>query len=343
MFYLYFLLVILFIYLFSKLDKLMFKVLIFIFMTLIIVIAGLRYEIGTDYPTYRKIYFSLSLDNHKYIELGYGYVNLFFKYMNFSYEFTVFIFSLVINLLFYRFIKKHSVSLFFSLLLYVLLNYYFITFNAVRQMIAIGIFLNSIEYIFKKQYFKFIGITLLAALFHYVVLLAIIYPLFRIKKQYIFIFFWVLSLIFIVVPFQPIVIRILPSSFKYAGYLTSNLFQRTSSLSVFKLFLPNIFVLLSFYYKNAFKADSDRFWFNLFIVSIGGVNISNGIPLLLRLNYVFQISEIIFYPLCISKFAYKERALFSYVCLLYYILFYILTVLIQGAQGVVPYRSILFL
>lgn len=343
MFYLYFILVVLFIYVFSKLDKLMFKFLIFIFITLIAVIAGLRYEIGTDYPTYRTIYDNLSVDTYQHIEPGYRLINLFFKYVGLSYAFTVFIFSFIVNLLFYRFIKKYSSSVFLSLLLYVLLNYYFIAFNAVRQMIAISIFLQAIPSIENKKYLRFILITLFAASFHYTALIGLIYVMFKVKCSGIFFVFWFISLVFIFVPIQAVVLKLLPASFKYSVYLSTSFFTESSSLAVLKSVVPNLIVLFLFFYLSYFQQKEHRFWLNVFIFSVAGINVTHGVNVLIRLNYIFLVSEIIFYPLCISKFDRKERSLVAYVFLTYFILFYILTVLIQGAQGVVPYRSILFL
>jgi len=305
-------------------------------------IAGFRSGIGTDYENYRGIYQSLSVETYPYLELGYKYITLFFRNIGLPYEFSVFVFSFITNVLMYKFIKKHSVDPMASLLLYVLLNYYFIAFNAVRQMLAISIFLNGIDYIWQRRYIRFLMMLLLASFFHYTILIAVIYPLFKTKRRYIFLIFWFISLIFIIVPIQTIIIKIIPGSFRYAGYFTSRFFERTSQLSVFKLFIPNIFVLLAFYYHKPFKIKNDRFWFNLFIFSICVANASHGINILLRLNYVFQISEIIFYPLFISKIKLTQRTSFAYFSVTYFSLFYVFTVIIQGTQGVVPYQSVLF-
>ena len=328
---------------FAKLDALVLKVSLFIFLIMIILVAGLRYEIGTDYITYRKIYINLSFDNFSYLEPGYKYANLFFKYIGLSYEVSVFIFATTINVLFYRFIRQYSVSVLLSLLLYICLNYYFIGFNAVRQMIGTVIFLNGIDYVFKKKYLYFFLITAFAMLFHYTIFIGVLYPMFKINRKRMYMIMWFASIPFIVLPIQNIIIKVIPASFPYALYFTSSFFTKTSSAAVFKLIVPNVFVILILYYISVFDKTTERFWVNVFIFSTAFANIAHGVNILIRLNYVFQISEIILYPLVISKIQKFQKPIVSWLLLGYFVVFYIVTVLVQGAQGVVPYQSVLFL
>ena len=343
MFYVLFIVIISCMLVFAELDPLLLRVSLFIFLILIILVAGLRYQIGTDYVAYREIYINLSFDNFKFLEPGYRCVNLFFKYIGFSYEVSVFIFAIIINVLFYRFIRVYSVSVPVSLLLYICLNYYFIGFNAVRQMLSIAIFLNGLSYIWKRQYFQFLIIVLLASMFHYSIIVTVIYPLFKIKQKYVLLFAWIVSLVFIGIPIQNIIAKFISTSFPYAVYFSSSLFTDKSLLSILKLIIPNLFAALAFYRFNVFDNDHEIFWLNVFLFSVLMSNMVHGINVLIRFNYVFQISEIIFYPLFISKVLKRERFLVMYAFLSYCLFFYIATVLIQGAQGVVPYQSILFL
>lgn len=343
MFYVWFIVIISCTLFFTKLDALFMKVSLFIFLIMIILVAGLRYEIGTDYITYREIYINLSFDNLSYLEPGYRYVNLFFKYIGLSYETSVFIFAIITNVLFYLFIRHYSVSVPVSLLLYICLNYYFIAFNVVRQMIGVAIFLNGIDYAFKKKYLYFFLITAFAALFHYTIFIGVVYPMFKINRKRMYIILWLASIPFIVLPIQSIIIKLLPASFFYASYFTSSFFTKTSSAAVFKLIVPNAFVILILYYISVFDKVTERFWVNVFIFSTAFANIAHGVNVLIRLNYVFQISEIILYPLVISKIQKFQKPIVSWLLLGYFIVFYIVTVLVQGAQGVLPYQSVLFL
>ena len=140
-------------FLFAQFDQKILKLSVLCLGVLLVVIAGFRYGIGTDYYTYEYIY--NNIENALYVEPGYRYVNIILKYLGCSYEMSVLFFALITNLLFLYFIKQYSISFLFSLVLYVFLNYYFITFNAVRQMIGIAIFLTGVNHVFKKKYLCF--------------------------------------------------------------------------------------------------------------------------------------------------------------------------------------------
>lgn len=323
---------------FSRVDQKILKLSVACLGILLVVVAGFRYGIGTDYYTYEQIY--NNIEDASYIETGYRYVNIILKYLGCSYEMSVLFFALVTNLLLLHFIKQYSIDFVFSLVLYVFLNYYFITFNAVRQMIGIAIFLTGVNYVFKKKYLSFLLMTAFAALFHYSIFIGILYPICKINKKNIYVIVWLASIPFIVLPIQSIIIKLMPASLHYADYFTSPFFTQTSSAAVFKLIVPNVFVILTFYYISVFNNMTERFWVNVFIFSTAIANIAHGVNVLIRLNYVFQIVEIIFYPLFISKIQKLQKPLVSWLMLGYFIVFYIFTVIIQGAQGVVPYQSI---
>ncbi|WP_429615417.1 EpsG family protein [Treponema pedis] len=339
-FYFIFLAVIVILFFSSKFDKIFFNGAYFIFCIFIITVAGLRLGIGTDYYSYKEIYGYIAIA--KRVELGWKYLNLFFSNVGLSYEFTVFFFSAVINILIFRFIKRYSISPFYSLMLYVFLNYYFIAFNAVRQMLAISIFINGLEFLLRKKYTQFILLTAFAALFHSTALIGLFYIFLRkIKHIGVFIIFWVVSIPFIVLPIQSIIIKIIPSSSRYAVYFTTRFFEKSSNLSLIKLIIPNMFVFLTILFISAFKDSKDYFWLKVFLFSVAVANMANGVAVLMRSNYIFQISEIIFYPLFLSKLSKEYSLPVRYLMFVYFILFFVGTVIVQGAQGVTPYRSIL--
>ncbi|EPF45818.1 hypothetical protein HMPREF1222_02448 [Treponema vincentii F0403] len=340
MFYVFFLVEMILLFLFSRLDKKILKISVLLLILLLVMISGFRYGIGTDYYTYEYIYNNIA--ESSYVEPGYRYVNIALKYLGCSYATSVLFFAFVTNVLLIYFIKQYSIDFVFSIVLYVLFNYYFISFNAVRQMVAIAIFLAGIQFVFKKQYLRFLLITACAALFHYSTFIGVLYLLCRINKKNIYMIIWLFSIPFIVLPIQNVIIKFMPASFPYAVYFTSSFFTETSNAAVLKLVVPNLFVGLAFYFRSGFNKKMEIFWLNLFIFSTAFANLAHGVNVLIRLNYVFQISEIIFYPLFISKIQKFQRPVVSWLMLGYFIVFYIFTVIIQGAQGVVPYQSIFF-
>jgi len=338
-FYLQFLFIITILYLAATTNRMLDLVGWYILGIFIIFLACFRYNIGTDYLNYLSIYSSLQDGYSNYnIEIGYKYINLLFVHLKLPYAFSVFFFAFFTNVFMLFFIKKHSIDPMLSLVLYILLNYYFITYNVVRQIMAISIFLLGVDYIFQKKYLKFIAITLFASLFHYTMLLGLIYPFLKNIKLRSLICIWGILLPFIIFPIQTVIMKVVPNSFYYAHYFDSQFFMKSSQLSMLKLILPNILVIVSFIYSKYFNGQYERFWLKLFVFSISIANLANGTNVLMRLNYGFQISEIIFYPLFISKIAKSEKKCICILLVAYAMLFYIGTVVIRGAHGVIPYQ-----
>ncbi len=75
-------------------------------------------------------------------------------------------------------ISKYSTMPLYSFFLYFSLGFYTNTFNNVRQSIAISICFLAFRFLFKRDFFKYLGMVLLATTFHYSALITLLmYPL----------------------------------------------------------------------------------------------------------------------------------------------------------------------
>lgn len=166
--------------------------------------AGIRYGIGTDYfVTYSPFFDSLKKGityndaTRITLEPGYVLINKLVIIMGGSFQWVLFIASLI-TIIFIRqavlyYQDKLDVGL--AMLIFMLL-YYQPSLNIVRQMMAVAITLYSYRYIYEKRPFKFIFFVVLASLFHISALIVLsFYTLFYIftNKKY----RWVELLIYI--------------------------------------------------------------------------------------------------------------------------------------------------
>lgn len=136
-------------------------------------LGGLRgASVGTDTYDYIRIFNNIKNYNRLTklftldIELGYVFLNKLIAVIGGNSQTILFVTSGIISFGFLYFIKNHSKNIVLSVFLLLTLYYYYASFNAIRQYIAISILINSYRYIKEKDFIGFIFIIILASLFH---------------------------------------------------------------------------------------------------------------------------------------------------------------------------------
>lgn len=142
-----------------------------------VVLQGFRdYSVGADTLKYVKYYnyfrgLNISLSEmlmHPPLAFERGYLTLMYicDVFNVSSRMFIVIISIIINILILRFIYYISDDFILSIWLFIALEYFSLSFTMLRQMIAIGLILNSYIYIERKEKYKSLGLILIAILFH---------------------------------------------------------------------------------------------------------------------------------------------------------------------------------
>ena len=86
------------------------------------------------------------------------------------------------NWSFFRFIKKHAQYPFISVLLFAVILYLNMNFNALRQMVSVAIFLWGYEFLTDKKWIAYYMTIVVAYLFHSSALICFLFPLFTFIK-----------------------------------------------------------------------------------------------------------------------------------------------------------------
>lgn len=117
--------------------------------TILILIAGLRYRLGTDTIVYMRHYENLhpitkltagDLQNSRFAP-GYIILTSAFKALSPDFVYYQFFHALVFNTVVFYFIYKNSRNKFFGLLIYFIYLYFIMSFQQMREALAVAIFL----------------------------------------------------------------------------------------------------------------------------------------------------------------------------------------------------------
>jgi hypothetical protein len=98
-------------------------------------------------------------------ELGYDWFNVLVSFVTANRYIFILITTLVIYSLLFVSIRKYTENNVFALILFMGLMFFF-TFTYLRQIMGVGIAWLSIKYVYERKLWKFLGIMILATLFH---------------------------------------------------------------------------------------------------------------------------------------------------------------------------------
>lgn len=144
-------------------------------------VFGSRYMVGVDYRHYLEYY----LNGGRDFEPGFQVVSDLMSGLGVHYAWFFGFWALIqISLLYYAYRYERYLFPWFAFFL-IFGSGYFSWMNVIRHQLAACIFLVSIEFIEKKQPFKYYLLVLLAFLFHKsAILLVIVYPLIRWRRDW---------------------------------------------------------------------------------------------------------------------------------------------------------------
>ena len=185
---------------------------------LLFALSSLRRNVGNDYESYREfMHLAYSRVPHIATEVGFNLLARgVYTFFGFENDLAVFaIYAFLTLLFFFLAFRKLSVSLPESLVLFLLLGFYFQTMGTVRYYFVLSIALYSLSYFLEGDYPRFVLLVLMGALFHKSVLVVFVfYPLAKIrwKKSMLLagsVFF--LSCLFLQKPYLALLLRLYPT------------------------------------------------------------------------------------------------------------------------------------
>lgn len=325
------------------------NVLITISFLIVFLVSALRVNVGTDYKSYVNWFndidtFSLSFTNFLFNNMIF-IIKLFTHNPQWLFVVTSFIILLFIHL---HSIKEHE-DYDMIIFLFIVLGFYFSTFNGIRQWIAIAIFMYSFKYIKRKDFDKYLICIIVASLFHITAILLLpAYFMFKIniKDKYKLIIIGCAFIIFKLFNFNNLIAFILKNfafSF-YVRYFQSGI-DLTQSVGSF---LPIILSFGMFMFYTLFekiltkKISLEKYEYNktlcFYIVIFSIINTVNN--LFSRFSYYFIPFIMFLLPDFFVIFNGKYNKLMKFIVIIFGIGFMVVNTVLKNSNNPLPYLSI---
>ena len=236
------------------------------------------------------------LDNYYNYEKGYLILNKLIGSIFPNIQFFLAVVAFLSLAPIFYVIYKKSVSPVFSILVYMGLSPFLLTYSGLRQSIAIAMCFLSIIYIERKRILPFICIILLATTIHTSALVFLLaYPLYQIRfsqKTRLVTIFGIGLVYLIRVPLFSALIKIM-------GRAT--VIDNNNSITLFLVFCM-IYVFCIFYTGPEYQGNLNLFFIACCIQGMGGVNL-----LVIRVGYYFILPLCVLLPNIIDKISNKKE------------------------------------
>ena len=314
---------------------------------LLLIVSGIRYNVGTDYDSYVKMYDWINLHHNFYFKsIFVHYLSRLLYICGLSAQWLFIIFGGLTIFFVYtaiRYTLKDKAYL--GVLFFLLSGFYFYSFNGVRVCLATSIILFSIKYIEQKDLLRFVMLTLFAASIHNLAILFI--PFYFARNRFtLYVYLLVgITLLFnidrVIIEF----IRVLganQSSYYYKAYINSAYLQVSSwslPIGVIITMIIGIFNLVVF--SNMSEADRKKYasYYIVYFIGVIFILLSKRLLLFNRLSDYFYYSIIIVLPISISRMRQKYIVAFLLIAYLSISMFDQVS---DERRMLSPYKTVLF-
>lgn len=315
------------------------KLMNILFIQLLLLLVLRDYSVGSDTAAYISLFerinlypfFNFDISRH---EAGYILLNKIIGLFTQNKQIFISVMAFFPLMLFFRFIKKESKIKWLSVVLFITLGFYTNTFNWFRQIIAMALIVNSIEYVKTNQFKKFIGITIIASLFHFTALAFIpIYFIRNIRINIKTITIYAFMGVFIFFFSRPI-INIVASLFATYEYTLDS-----GGGTTFLLILIMILFFSLFFKKNILSVSPEQqVYYHILFFAILFQLLALEFGLVTRVVRYFSIFLIVFIPNTIYYFRDKYITILglSLVCVLTLLIYY--NSLLNDISSITPYK-----
>lgn len=316
-----------------------------IIFVLLFAVSSLRLNVGNDYLNYVELMHLAYSRAYVPTEVGFNVLARVIYFLC-GFENYVLIFAIFAFATIYFFMKamyEQSKWFTMSIVMFMLLGYYFQSLSTVRYYLALSIALYSVKYVINRDWPRFVLVTLFGSLFHKsLLLILLLYIVAQLNwKRWMYVGLGILgvSCLFLKDYYLKIVIMLYPS-YKDTEYLEGG----TSIVNIVRCVV--ILALSLWLYKDAIRdSRRNRFYFICNIMALVLYVFGSFIPVISRVGYYMTVTHLLFVPSLIMEIKddTRKKALTActiIACVMYFALY------MRGAANdgirILPYQTFLF-
>lgn len=311
----------------------------------IVLVSGLRYEIGYDWFNYVYFYES-SWNLDVSLEPAFVWICRFFNGIGLPVQAGFIFFSAFIIFFVFKGCCYFSVNPRFSILIYLLIpGLYLNSFSIIRQSMAIALLFYGYKWLLDKQYWRYFGIVLFGAGIHLSCLFAV--PFFILSQRLsdkIVRIAWLglpLAIICSFLNVQQFLFSFLLSATKFAAY---SVYDDGEKVSFIKLLVTNLIYLFYLSFHKMMNEQEKKILVLLFFATVF-IDLFSSISFVTRISYYFRIFEIVMVVNVINKFRNGMSKIIMITCFFLYFLSLFINALstdirLEIYPKMTPYKSV---
>lgn len=314
---------------------------------ILILVSGLRYNVGTDYTNYIIMYNRIGNGIFQQgLEPGYSLLNLLINKLGLGSQWVFIISSSIIGIAVFKLVEKKSPNPGLSMFMYFSINILYISlnFNLVRQGIAVGFLIFSLKYIEDKKIWKYIFLILVGSMFHYTILFFM--PLYFVLNKNLTnkLMLSISSIIYFmsISGISGKVVNLLYGIFgKYSSYLDSSFSRSTDANSFFMLTIV-FFISIMYIFFNKYFIGKDKIYYIMGYLAIIFQMFFASSLIMMRASSYLVIIIIVILPMILDKFEGVPKAFLIVPCVLVFSIMYFkfINYSLSGITNIVPYGTI---
>ena len=304
----------------------------------LVFISAIRYNVGRDYRAYARSFRQIAAGARTETEWLFYIVNKAISFISRDYAAVFVVTAVLCTFLVFVQIFRDSPSPVQSAFFFVAAGYYFVSMNAVRQMIGCAILLCSMHAVFERKFFRFLILVIIAGGFHKSCLLFIVVyflNIWRVKKEFLLAGTIMIYLLSNVIGG---LLNSIVAETEYNDYLGS-VFETGKQGLVTLAINASIFAFSYVFFDK--KNNKYYLYFILQTMALWMAILTGKVVLINRLGFMFGLPVIILLPMTIEAIRNKWlRSAGKIGITVLYFLYLLYTVGLNNSNTVLPYKTV---